>query len=156
MLSNEVKAFWQGYLATLPADHSHQQAVYTSWAFGDNKRLQDELLALVLKGQKTATAEAVWVFEAEGEDIPQPGDLSVVLDGDARPACILETVSIQILPFKEVPAAFAYDEGEDDRTLASWRHEHEKYWRRTLPSIGHNFDDEMPVVCEHFRVIYRQ
>lgn len=154
MENHAVETFWQTYLQTLPADHPHRNITYTAWQFGDHKQLADELLALVLAGTKTATAAAVWEFEAQDEAIPRPGDLSIVLDGDGRPACIIETTAITVQPFNDVPADFAYDEGEDDRTLESWRREHIKYWNRALPRIGRSFRTDMPVVCERFRVIY--
>ena len=38
--------------------------------------------------------------------------------------CILETVELTQRRFGEMDAQFAFDEGEDDRTLASWRAAH--------------------------------
>ncbi len=67
---------------------------------------------------------------------------------------MVETVEVQIKPFDQVDAAFAYDEGEDDRSLASWRREHQRYFSRTLPAIGRRFHQAMPLVCERFRIIY--
>lgn len=60
-----------------------------------------------------------------------------------------------ICPFGEVDAQFAYDEGEGDRTLESWRREHWNYFWRTLPKIGFQPTSEMLLVCERFRVVYR-
>lgn len=154
--TEQIQAFWQRYLNTLPADHPHRTATYQAWYFGDHGQLADELLALVLAGKKTATASSLWEYEAENEPIPKAGGLSVILDGDENPACIIETTSVVVQPFQEVPADFAYAEGEDDRTLESWRREHIKYWSRVLPAAGLHFQPDMPVVCERFRVIYRE
>jgi uncharacterized protein YhfF len=126
-----------------------------AWAFGDSPELADSLLRLVLAGTKTATASAVWEYEAAGEPLPRKGDLSIVLDGAGEPRALLRTTEVATVPFDEVTAEHAYREGEDDRTLESWRAEHERYWRRTLAQLGHEFTPSMPVVCERFAVLFQ-
>lgn len=49
---------------------------------------------------------------------------------------------------------FAALEGEDDRTLVSWRREHERYFRRVLDGAGVAFDENLPVALERFEVLY--
>jgi uncharacterized protein YhfF len=149
-----VAAFWETYLSQLPEAHPHHHAAYKVWSFGDSPALADELLQLVLDGVKTATAASLWEYEAENEPIPEVGGVSIVLDGRGMPACILETVEVFVRPFDAIPAEFAYDEGEYERTLESWRREHQKYWTRALAAIGHAFSPDMPVVAERFRLIF--
>lgn len=149
-----IAAFWQGYIAQLPEAHPHRHATYKVWSFGDSPALADELLHLVLEGVKTATAASLWEYEAENEAIPEAGGVSIVLDGRGMPACILETVEVFVRPFDEIPAEFAYEEGEYERTLESWRREHQKYWTRALAAIGREFSPDMPVVAERFRLIF--
>ena len=87
-----------------------------SFAFGDGPKLADELLDLVIKGVKTATCSA--------EDEPNtstPGERWIVLDGRGEPACVIETIEVAYRRFPEVDAAFAYEEGEGDRSLDYWR-----------------------------------
>ena len=144
------------YVATLPEDHAHRQAYASSWAFGDNPELADELGTLVMQGIKTATASLEQEYEpASNEPLPREGDLSVILDGTSRPLCIIETTGIRILPFGQVDPQFAYDEGEGDRSLAFWRAEHTKYFGRVCQQIGCTLNDDLPVVCERFQVVYR-
>lgn len=48
-----IAEYWKAYLK----EHPEAADLYDSaWAFGDNDRLADELLALVLEGVKTGTA----------------------------------------------------------------------------------------------------
>ena len=124
-----------------------------AWAFGDSPELADELLGLVLEGVKTGTAGALWDYEDEGEPVPQPGSLSIVLDGAGEPRALLRTTAVEVLPFDQVGEEHAHSEGEGDGTLESWRREHEAYWRRGL-SGGRTFAEDMPVVCERFEVLY--
>ncbi len=125
-----------------------------AWSFGDSPALADELLGLVIDGTKTATAELVAEFERVGEPLPAKGDLSIVLDGAREPRLLIRTTRVDVVPFEEVTAEHAYLEGEDDRTLESWREGHERYWRRQLAAVGAEFDPTMPVVCERFKVLY--
>ena len=124
-----------------------------AWAFGDTPELADELLALVLSGVKTATADLVWSYQAADEPVPAVGDLSIVLDGSGAPRALLRTTKVEVVPFSAVTAEHARLEGEGDRTLATWRAEHERYFRRTVPS-ARAFSEEAPVVCERFKVLY--
>ena len=152
MNDDRLAAFWEEGRAALglPADAPQPEA----WAFGDSPEMADALLALVLSGTKRATAGALWEYEAEGESLPEPGDLSIVLDGAGNPACIIETTEVRILPMHDVDAAFAFDEGEGDRTLAWWREAHERFFRRTLVAIDRTFTADMPLVAERFALRY--
>ncbi len=155
-MTTPIEQFWLAYLATLPDDAPAHRASYVAEPFGDNPALADELAALVLAGVKTATCSALWDWEAEGNPIPQPGALWIVLDGRGAPLCITETVEVTFRRYDEVDAAFAYDEGEGDRSLEYWRGAHRRFFSRTLPAIGKEFTPEMPLVCERFRVVYRE
>jgi len=152
----EAERFRQDYLASLPDGHPHYSAPCSAWAFGDNPALADELGALVVEGRKTATASLEQEYEpAVDEPLPREGDLSVILGGDDKPLCIIETTEIRILPFGQVDPQFAYDEGEGDRSLAFWRSEHITYFNRVCARIGCTLSEDLPVVCERFRVVFR-
>lgn len=156
MTNNAVRVYWQAYLNTLDDNHPHHQAVYSAWGFGDSPRMADELGALVVAGTKTATASAIWVYEDLNEPEPFTGQLSIVLNGADEPICIIETVELFVKPFNEVPADFAYDEGEGDRSLAYWREAHRNFFTRECKSLDNReFSDTMPILCERFKVIYK-
>ena len=82
--------------------------------------------------------------------MPKVGDHSVVLDGEGLPLCIIRTTAVEIRPFGEVDEAFAWDEGEGDRTLADWRRGHEWYFA----TIGEPVTDATPVVLERFAKVW--
>ncbi len=125
-----------------------------AWSFGDNPRLADELLALVLAGEKTGTSTAVAELAATGEAEPQVGELSIILDGAGHPRALVRTAGVRRSRFGDVDETFAASEGEDDRTLASWRREHERYWRRVLAGTGVEVDDDLEVLLETFEMLY--
>ena len=154
MLTPQQEAYWQTYLATLPANAPQRTAFVEAWPFGDNPQLADELAGLVLAGIKTATCTSLWELEGAGAPLPAPGQYSIILSGGGEPLCVIETVEAAIRPFDEVDSAFAYDEGEDDRSLVAWRREHWRYFTRTLAEHGLQPSEDMPLVCERFRVVY--
>jgi uncharacterized protein YhfF len=146
----EVAAFWTSYaeqagVAGWPAD------VYS---FGDSPELAEELLALVMSGRKRATAELVVRYVADGLPIPAVGDLCVVTDAAGRPAAVLRTTDIRVGPLSSVDAAFAWDEGEGDRTVASWRRDHDAYFGRSCVELGIPFSPDLDVVFERFERVW--
>ncbi|WP_342564794.1 ASCH domain-containing protein [Paenibacillus sp. FSL R7-0345] len=146
-----ISEYWKTYVE----EHPEAADKYDSaWAFGDSPRLADQLLELVLQGIKTGTASNKTVYEQQGISLPFTGGYSILLDGAGAPRAIIETTRIETVPFNEVTAEFAYSEGEDDRSLESWRYEHEVYFTREFQRYGMSFDPAMPVVCENFRVVH--
>jgi len=114
-----------------------------TFSFGDGPELAEELAQLVVAGLKTATCWAV----SQGE-LTQLGKRMVMLDGAGTPTAIVETVELTQRRFDLVDAAFAYDEGEGDRSLEYWRQGHRKYFGR----LG-NYAPDMMLWCERFRVV---
>ena len=150
-----INTFWQRYLAAR-GEPEVKLAAPEAWSFGDNPALADELCQLVLAGIKTATCSLLWEYEADSEAIPQEGQLSIILDGQGKPSAVIETTQVIIQPFNQVDASFAYEEGEDDRSLESWRREHWRYFSRTSQSKGWQLGENMPLVCERFRLAYQE
>jgi uncharacterized protein YhfF len=149
-----LQKFWQNYLSSLPDSDRAPQKFPQVWAFGDGAEMADDLGGLVVQGIKTATCSLYWEYEAGLEALPEVGGLSIILDGRGEPLCLIETTSLETKPFNKVDAQFAYDEGEGDRSLVYWRQAHWRFFGRTCVDNGREFLEEMPVVCERFRVLF--
>ena len=108
----------------------------------------------MLAGKKTGTATLVIELEKEGDKMPEVGDYNIILDGKGRPAAIIRTTSVTIKPLNQVDEAYAYSEGEDDRTLESWKREHWKYWTRKSQKLGFTMKEDLQVICENFELVY--
>lgn len=152
---NKAESFWQSYLATLSSIDAARQGIYVAERFGDSPALANELAALVLNGNKTATCSALWEWQAEGNPITEVGLKTIVIDGNDEPLCIIETIEVAIRPYNEVDAQFAFEEGEGDQTLDYWRDAHWHFFTRILSKSGKTPALDMPLVCERFRVIYK-
>ena len=150
--SEEVLSFWERAKKVMGINGDFVDA----WGFGDNPRLKDELLSLVLEGKKTGTTSLVKENELEGWPINKVGDYSVILDGLDRPRAVIQTLSVRRCRFDEVDAEHAFSEGEDDRSLASFAREHRKYWRRSGERLGYAFKDDMDVILESFKLVYSE
>jgi len=155
MSEETVKAYWQKFLSALPRDSPYHTKTYTAEGWGDSPEMADELGALIAKGIKTGTCSALWEWEAEDNPIPEKGLVTIVINGKGEPLCIVETTDVFIRKYNEVDADFACAEGEGDLSLEYWREAHKNFFSRTLSKIGKGFSEEMPLVCERFRVIYK-
>lgn len=149
-----ITQFWQDFLHSLPMGVEPPPAVFEVWHFCDNQPDADALVELARQGIKTATASALWAY-TESEPIPQVGSLSVITNWEGSPLLLVETTEVETIPFDQVGPRQAYDEGEGDRSLAYWRAVHWEVFGRDLRALGKEPTEEMPVICEHFKVLYR-
>lgn len=150
----EVAAFWQRFLAANGREPTVPQP--PAWPFGDSVELADKLIGLVLEGTKRATAGSVAEYEAEGEPLPQLGDIEIATDGMMRPRAVLALTDVRVGPLSSVDAEFAYDEGEGDRSLEYWVEAHTGFFSRFLPTIGVEFNEDMATIFQRFEVLYQE
>ena len=150
----DPERYIQSYRVTLPENHPHRAVRWMAQSWGDSPQMADELGGLIVSGTKTATCSAFWEYEFEEQALPRAGLLTVVLDGRGLPLCVIENVEVMVRRFCEVDAAFAWEEGEGDRSLGYWREEHRGFFTRNLASIGRVFNEDVPLVCERFRMVF--
>lgn len=159
---NDVEAFWElaRFHARLNVAPSYfgpttlEVVPPPAWSFGATPEQADALVRLVLDGTKTATASALWDYEAGGEEMPRPGSLGILLDGAGHPHALIETSEVRVVPFDEVDEEHARLEGEGDRSLVYWQEVHEQFFSETAVH-DRGFATDMPVVLERFRVVYQ-
>ncbi|EOL44503.1 ASCH domain-containing protein [Enterococcus caccae] len=135
---------------------THDQ--YEAWAFGNSPKMADELLAHVLKGEKTGTSSLHLLYELDlGEaKLPKPGDYSVLLDGNDQAQAIICTKVVDILPYSQLSEVHGYLEGEGDRTLRYWRSVHQPFFEHELEKYGLTFSEDMLIVYELFELVYEK
>jgi uncharacterized protein YhfF len=121
-------------------------------AFADDPEVQTRLARLVLAGDKRATAGLA--DDPDGTPVAEVGQHDVVLDGDGTPQCTIRTAQVRVRPFGERDPAFAWDEGEGDRTLGAWTDAHAAYFQRHLAAVGRELTDATPVAFERFTVVW--
>jgi uncharacterized protein YhfF len=147
-----VPQLWSAYLQhtgsapSTPMPHA--------WHFCDNKRDANECARLVLAGKKRATTPSLWYFETRRLALPKVGDLEIVTNWDGVAQCIIRTTAVDIVRFCDVTAEYAGVEGEGDGSLISWRAVHWGYYRRELRGTDHEPQEDMPLVCQRFEVVF--
>ncbi len=141
-LDPRVERFWQQFVAATGID-----GPYTAWGFGSDAT---ELGLLVRDGPKRATASNYSWYRDDGEPMPAVGDMSVVLDSDGEPLCVIRTTDVEVRRFGDVDEEFAWTEGEGDRSLAYWREAHIEFFA----GEGRPVDDDSEVVLERFELLW--
>jgi uncharacterized protein YhfF len=146
----EVEAYWQAYRRA----RGVPEQPYDVCRMGDSAGMGDQLLQIILNGPKRATACLLRDVEAGGEVMATVGGHVVVLDGRNTPRAIWRTRTVEVKPLDRVDDAFAWDEGEGDRTRADWLALHTRYFARRAEAEGYTFDPSMPAVFERFIVVW--
>ncbi len=148
-----INEFWQEFLnaQNLPKDTKYFEAFY----FDLTRESANELLDLVLSGKKCATASSYRYYEVTNTDLPKVGDYSIVTDFDSIPYAVIETTNILIKPFNELTFEIVKREGEDE-CLESWQKNHHHYYTEDGKNCGYEFTEDMPVVFEDFKVVFKK
>jgi len=150
--NQKIAVFWGVFLqeTSRPKTTKYLEVFH----FELTRDLANELLRLVLIGQKKATASSLWSYDLEGERVPIVGDLSIVTDWEGIPKCVIKTTAVNILPFSDMTYDICKREGEDD-SLESWQAGHTRFFTEEGKEIGYDFSPDMPVVFEDFEVVYQ-
>jgi len=155
-MTTNVERYWNQYLISIPGGQKQPSHYVESFAFGFTPADAREIAQLVLSGTKTATGSVLWSYDADKKPLPIVGDLWIVIAGSDAPVCIIETTEVRIIPFDEVTADYAWEGGEGDRRLESWREIYWEYIERECQRIGFEPNTKAPLVMERFRVVYAE
>jgi uncharacterized protein YhfF len=145
-----VEQYWESFRQASGVDAER----HGTFAFGDATEMADELAGLVVRGPKRATAGLLLDYERDHEPLPRDGDFAVVVDGRGLPVAVIRTTQVEVKPLREVDAAFAWDEGEGDRSLAYWLDAHRRFFARRCEALGVAFSDELLTVFERFELVW--
>ena len=146
-----INAFWKRFVKSQGIDN---RPCPVAFYFCDNRHDADSCAALVVAGIKQATAPSQWWFDKHKQSLPRIGEYFVVTNWNGEPQAVIQTTAVLIVPFGQVDAAFAYAEGEGDRSLAEWRRVHRSYYTREMGCDESEITDDFAVVCHHFRCVY--
>lgn len=148
----KIDVFWNTFLKETKRDEATKYI--DLFHFELTEKWANELLRLVLIGQKRATASSLLSYQVKGERVPQVGDLSIVTNWEGEPKCVIETTQVTIIPFSEITYDVCKREGEDDN-LESWVKGHARFFTDEGKELGYEFTYDMPVVFEDFEVVYQ-
>lgn len=146
-----IDEFWKEFL--LKTNREEDTKYIECFHFELTEKLANELLRLVLIGQKEATSSSLLAYKNEEHKIPKAGDLSIVTDWDGNPKCVIETIKVNVIPFRDITYDICKREGED-RHLESWRKGHATFFSSEGKALGYTFTEDMPVIFEEFKMIF--
>lgn len=126
---------------------------YDYWMFGDGESA-DELLSLVLQGKKFGTASLYEWYEIDEEELPKPGDYSVITDSKGDAVCVIRDYDVTVTEFGKVSEFHGFSEGEEERNLQAWRRIHEEFFNEELEELEKTLSETDKVVCEKFSLEY--
>jgi uncharacterized protein YhfF len=122
--------------------------------------LREQLVAAVLRGDKTATAGLLVDYERDGEPLPTAGERYAVVDNEGRDVAVIETTDVNVCRIGDTDEQFARDEGEGFESVAAWREAHDRYWRSYADEIraylgdpDWDVSDDTLYVAERFRLV---
>jgi len=153
-LSAELNNCWQAYLATQVNPEELQKRFLEAFSIGNTVESKNEGARLIKEGIKTSTSDLLWSYERSETGAPRLGSLSILLDGAGQSICIVESVRVETKAFSEVDEQFAYDYGEWDRTLVTWREQCWHYYSNSCKAMGLEASEDMPLVCEWLKVVH--
>lgn len=122
--------------------------------------LRRDLVAAILRGEKTSTTGLVSDYQRDQDPLPEVGERFLLIDENDAEVGIIETTEVWVTTIGQVDLPFAIDEGEGFTSLAEWRTAHEGFWlsyadetRAFLGDPDWRPGDDTPVVCERFRLV---
>lgn len=155
--SEQIEEFWREFCEVSGVDF---ETPYESWYFHYHREGAKRLADLVVSGKKKATTSLAESDESDFGDGGIVGGYNVITDFDGIPQCVIQMTEIRVMPFSEVDAQFAFDEGEGDQTLEYWRNAHRRFFTESLElgfdslESGVEFDEPTPVACKRFKLLF--
>lgn len=118
--------------------------------FGNPGESRDKLIALILDGNKRATAGTLeWYYVAENEPIETVGEKLAVVDNQNRHVATIQATRVEVKKFAEVPDEFALAEAEGDLNGNDFRASHFEFW----PKLGLSITGETEIVLVYFDLL---
>lgn len=153
-MNPEQLAFLNEYLAILPKCERDAIPGIVAESFCADEYNANECARLINEGIKKATCSLKAAYEIDEEPLPKPGHITVVLDWDEQPVCIVKTKTVKVCAFNEVSEDFAVAEGEGDGSYEWWRTEHVKFFEKYSAENDVPFSESSDLILERFEKVY--
>ncbi len=154
-MDDRSKKYLDSFLATLSEQDREKYTSFSADCFCADEASANICSDLIRRGIKVAGCSMKYWVESGKEPMPEVGHLQVVTDWSGEPTSIIEITSVSECRFCDVDEAFAMVEGEGDRSLAWWREAHWEFFKKECDGLGIEPSEEMVLVKERFKVVYR-
>ena len=94
----------------------------------------------------------------ESENIPDSltGQPIILLSYDGKPEIVVQITKIEKTTFGEVDYEVTKIDGPPVRDPEIWIPLHRDYWNNVLEPYGRACTDDMPIIVEHFKLVYSE
>lgn len=120
--------------------------------FGDNHDFADNAAIAAANGEKTAMTYPENGYRTAMKGMPAVGDLNIVVNWAGEPVCVIETVKVEKIRFNEVDEAL---QAAEYTGAASWREIKEAECKREIEELGGEFDENIVLIAEEFKAVFR-
>ncbi|MGF1753792.1 ASCH domain-containing protein [Vibrio makurazakiensis] len=153
-MTPEQQQFLDNYLGSLSSQERDAIPHIIAEHFCADEYNANECARLIDIGKKTASCGLKEGYDIDQEPLPKVGGLTLVLDWQQQPVCVVKITDVSICPFNQVTREFAESEGEGDGTYEWWREAHINFFTKYAQSVGAAFDENSDLVLERFEKVY--
>lgn len=148
----ELQVYWEKARAALPkANLSDDYQV--RW-IGLDDATTEEVIELIIAGDKTGTFSLPWLIQNTGQPEPASGDCIILVDFSGHPRLLVRLTEITTVEFGKITAKDTSIDGSPVRDLAIWIPLHTGYWNSLLAPFDLGVTEAMPVLVEKFELLY--
>jgi len=151
MKMNTIEDVWNAYLKKYDLPKSTPFA--GECVFGGDEEESNDLTAQVLTGLKQANCVALESYQIDMEPLPVEGSRYVVTNWNGNALCVIETLKVTILPFKDITWKMAQKESRVE-TMSLWEEKQVQFFEDDADLMGYDFTFDTPVLFEEFCVRY--
>lgn len=121
--------------------------------FGESLEAANAAAEAAACGKKSLMTYPENGYRTAMKGMPEEGDLNIVVNWAGEPVCVIETVKVSRIRFCDADASVCVAEMPDSE---SWKEAKEAECKRELEELGDAFDENIMLVAEEFRSIYRK
>lgn len=151
VLHPSVNKLWQEFIDSNP--NYAEKDFDDSFHLGQSDKEAKEILKSIDLGNKTANLVNLSWFESQAEELPYEGQLNILCNWYDHAQMIIESVALEKTTFEKLQDSDGQKLGLADNP--AWK---EKLWeslKEELDEIGIEAKPDLPLLIEHFKVLYR-
>jgi uncharacterized protein YhfF len=153
-MNKEQQKFLDQYLSTLNKVERDSIPQFLAEYFCADEYNANECARLIDNQIKRASCSLKACYDVENEPFPEIGRITVVLNWNQDPVCIIKLIEVSYCPFNKVTSEFAESEGEGDGTYEWWRKAHINFFTKYASEIGESFNESSELVLERFQKVF--
>ena len=114
------------------------------------------IIDFIKEGEKVGTFSLPWLMESENIPDSLTGQPIILLSYDGKPEIVVQITKIEKTTFGDVDYEDTKIDGPPVREPEIWIPLHRDYWNNVLEPYGRGCTDDMPIIVEHFKLVYSE